>query len=183
MKLSLKILAVKNPCASGLEWYKNNPTKSVESCVNKLLAETDNACPQRLNWANWLLSRMFTKKQCVQYAVFAAEQVIDIFEKKYSKDKRPRNAIEAAKKYLKNPLKENAAYAAYAAYAAGAASAADAAYAAYAADAADAAGAASAAGAAYAASAAYAADAAGAAYGAIKTKIINYGLSILTEAC
>ena len=55
------------------------------------------------------------------YAIYAAEQVIGIFEKKYPIDKRPRKAIEAAKAYLKRPCAETkkAAYAAaYAAYAA-----------------------------------------------------------------
>ncbi len=81
------------------------------------------------------------KKDSVSLAIYAAELVINIFEKKYPKDKRPRKAIEAAKKWLENPIKKNAnaaahaadaAYAAaHAAYAANAAAhAADAAYAA-----------------------------------------------------
>ncbi len=48
-----------------------------------------------------------TYKQYVSYAVFAAEQVLDIFENKYPDDKRPRKAIQAAKKCIKNPSKEN----------------------------------------------------------------------------
>ncbi len=43
------------------------------------------------------------KKDSVALAIYAAELVIDIFEKVYPDDKRPRNAIEAAKNYLKNP--------------------------------------------------------------------------------
>ena len=35
------------------------------------------------DWASWLIVRLMTYKQYVSYAVFAAEQVIDIFEKKY----------------------------------------------------------------------------------------------------
>ena len=65
------------------------------------------------------------KEDSVGFAIFAAEQVIEIFEKKYPNDDRPRNAIEAAKAYIV-ALKSgdtNAAYtaayaAAYAAYAA-----------------------------------------------------------------
>jgi len=55
--------------------------------------------------------------QYVSYAIFAAEQVLDIYEKQYPDDKRPRQAIDAAKKCLKDPSKKNknAAYAAYAA--------------------------------------------------------------------
>ena len=73
------------------------------------------------------------KKDSVALAIYAAELVIDIFEKVYPDDKRPRNAIEAAKNYLKNPTPAaraaaGAAWAAWAvARAAGAAGAAEAA--------------------------------------------------------
>ena len=118
------------------------------------------------NWANWLIVRLMNKSEKVAYAIFAAEQVIDIFEKKYPDDQRPRNAINAAKKYLEQPSEKNKKAAADAAYAAAAADAADAAAdAAYAADAAAYAAAYAAAAAAYAAddAAADAADAADAA--------------------
>ena len=60
------------------------------------------------------------KKDSVAIAIYCAELVIDIFEKKYPKDDRPRKAIEAAKAWLKDPTEENriAAYAASAANAA-----------------------------------------------------------------
>ena len=68
----------------------------------------------------------WTKEDSVKLAIFAAELVIDIFEKQYPDDKRPRMAIEAAKKWLDNPTADtaraaaDAAAAAYAAYAAAA---------------------------------------------------------------
>jgi hypothetical protein len=105
------------------------------------------------------------KKDSVELAIYAAQLVIDIYEKKYPNDDRPRKAIEAAIEYVKNPNKKNMAAADAARAAAGAAAraarAADAARAA--ADAARAA-----AGAAYAAAyaARAAADAARAAAGA-----------------
>lgn len=46
-----------------------------------------------------------TKKR--EFAIFAAELVLPIFEKKYPDDKRPRNAIDAAKAVLKNDTPEN----------------------------------------------------------------------------
>ena len=77
------------------------------------------------------------KKDSVELAIFAAELVIDIFEKQYPDDKRPREAIKAAKKWLKNPTEENrhaaSASAAYAYASAASASASAYAYAAYAA--------------------------------------------------
>src|SRR5690349_5970158 len=39
----------------------------------------------------------WTKEDSVKLAVYTAELVIDIYEKKYPNDKRPREAIEAAK--------------------------------------------------------------------------------------
>ena len=136
----------------------------------------------KLDWANWLVARLLNSKDRIRYAIYAAEQVIEIYEKKYPDDTRPRKAIEAAKAVLKinNKANRDAAYAAYAA-----ANAANAAYAAYAAYAANAAANAAyaAANAAYAASAAYAAnDANAAAYDAkdeMKKKIILYGLKLL----
>jgi hypothetical protein len=98
----------------------------------------------------------------ILFAIFCAESVLDLFEKKYPNDDRPRKAIEATKEYLKNPIEKNAAAAAYATV-----------YAAYAAaDAADAAVYAAACAAAVYAAAVYAAadaaDAADAAYNTYK---------------
>ena len=62
---------------------------------------------KKYDWANWFIVRVMTYYDYVSYAVFAAEQVIDIYEKEYPDDKRPREAIEAAKKCIKNPSKKN----------------------------------------------------------------------------
>ena len=66
----------------------------------------------------------WTKKDSVSLAVYAAELVIGIYEKEYPNDKRPRQAIEAAKAWLKNPTEKNSRAAARAAEAAWAAEAA-----------------------------------------------------------
>ena len=52
--------------------------------------------------------RILSNIDKVKYAVFAAEQVIDIYEKEYPADDRQRKAIESAKAYVANPNKENA---------------------------------------------------------------------------
>ena len=132
--------------------------------------EKDKEC-----WSDMRVIKTYewTKKDSVKLAIYAAELVIENFEKKYPDDKRPREAIEASKKWLKYPTEKNraaayaaasAAYAAYAAasYAAYAACAA-AAYAAYAASSASSAAAYAAYAASSAAAAAYAAYAAAAA--------------------
>ena len=51
----------------------------------------------------------WTKEMSVKSAIFAAEKVIGIYEEKYPKDNRPRNAIEVAKKYLKGEISADAA--------------------------------------------------------------------------
>ena len=47
------------------------------------------------------------KEDSVALAIYAAELVINIYEKKYSGDDRPRRGIEAAKEWLENPTEKN----------------------------------------------------------------------------
>lgn len=74
---------------------------NVEKIINELIKVGG------LNDANWLITKYMNRKQNVQYAIFAAELVIDIFEEEYPEDKRPRETIRTAKKYLKNSSIEN----------------------------------------------------------------------------
>ena len=168
MKLTKNWLTEKGACLDGRKYAKKNLIGLSEVEVVRNLIESKN-----LKWANWFIVRTMTYKQYVSYAVYAAEQVIDIYEKKHPDNKKPRLAIEAAKKCIDNPSDENkkaaAAAAADAAYAA-ADAAGDAAYAAYAA--AYAADAAADAADAYADAAAYAAD-------AMRIKILKYGIKLL----
>ena len=163
MKYTKEQLLNLHPCHSGLAF--------AESC-NFDCSKIYETC-ERGDWLIWLLlkTNVITKLQAVNLACECAEHVLSIYEKKCPSDKRPRQAIEAAREWSKNPTEENqakcrtaadAAYAydaaAYAAYAAAAA-----AYAAYAAAAAYAYVAAAAAAADADADAAYAAYAAAAA--------------------
>ena len=192
MKITKKFLNEHNACSSGMNWVTENKLIGLEheNFIQKLM-ESD-----KFIWANWLIVRLMEKTERVQYAIFAAENVLRIFEKKYTNDDRPRKAIEAAKNYLNNQSEENkmAADAADAAAAAAAYAVADAAAdaAAYAAaDAADAAAyavaaaayaaaaAAAAAADAAAAAAAYAVAAAAAAAAQLKKTIINFGLILI----
>ena len=87
--------------------------------------------------ATLVTAKTCTKEEAVEYAIIQAESVLHIFEKELSDDKRPRQAIEAARKWWREPSEANrlaandAAYAYAATYAAYAAT--NAAYAAYAA--------------------------------------------------
>ena len=126
-KITKGFLKDKRACKDGYEWW----IKNCEGLDN--VSQIQKLADHRFDWANWLIVRIMTYKQYVSYAVYAAEQVIDIYEKKCSNDDRPRKAIEAAKKCIKAPTKKNkatadaAATAAYAADVATADAAADAA--------------------------------------------------------
>ena len=124
MNITKEWLKEKGACTKGFEWFVKNGNADIFELIEQL---------KEINpsWANWLITKSFDRMNNVKYAVFAAEQVIKIFEKKYTKDKSPRKAIQAAKKYIKAPTEKNAYAAAYAAAdAADAANAANAAYAA-----------------------------------------------------
>ena len=60
-------------------------------------------------WSEMRLVKTYkwTKKDSVSLAIYAAEMVLENFEKKYPDDLRPRQAIEAAKKILKHDTEEN----------------------------------------------------------------------------
>lgn len=66
-----------------------------------------NIAKHNLEWFNWVVVKLMTHKQRVKYSIFTAELVIDIFEKEYPEDKRPREAIEAAKMFIESPIEEN----------------------------------------------------------------------------
>jgi hypothetical protein len=67
------------------------------------------------------------KKDSVALSIFAAELCIKNYEAKYPNDSRPRDAIEAAKKWLAEPTEENQSAAARSARSAGSAASASAA--------------------------------------------------------
>ena len=119
-KITLNWLKKHKACCSLDDMQKAAKLGTVEKICDCLMSKN------RFLDANWLITRSNTKAQNQKYAIFAAKQVLLIFEKKYPDDKRPCLAIEAAEKYLKYPTKGNkeivnAAYAAtYAAYAANA---------------------------------------------------------------
>jgi hypothetical protein len=49
----------------------------------------------------------WTKKDSVLFSIYAAYLCLDNFEKVYPNDKRPREAIEAAERYIENPTEKN----------------------------------------------------------------------------
>ena len=131
-KVTIKWLEQVHACSDSIDWFKEQKTNKPIDLLNLLIKK------KRYGWCNWGISRLLNRKNKIRYALYAAKQILPIFENKYPDDKRPRQAIEAAEEYLKNPSEENKEKcnaAADAARAAAAYAAADAAYAAYAADA------------------------------------------------
>jgi len=174
MKLTVKKLENLNACKDAIEEFKNQKERNVFKVFDLLLKD------KKYQWANWLITQLLERQNRIRYAIHAAEQCLDKFEEKYPEDKRPKLAIEAAKKVLEKDNKKNrdAAYAAAHAAVNAAYAAVNAAYAA----------AHAAVNAAYAASAAYAVNAA--AYAAASAaadvavdyiKIIKYGITLLKK--
>ena len=148
--IDIEFLKDRAACIEGIAYFEEEIKEPIAAreLINRLLAADDGG---KIWWVNWLLCRLFTRPQYIQYAIFSAEQVLPIFEQEYPDDKRPRKAIEAAGQVALSDTEENrkiaanaAADAAYATYAAAyaaraAADAADAANSANSAGAADAA--------------------------------------------
>jgi hypothetical protein len=93
----------------------------------KSIIQEDKQC-----WSEMRIIKAYhwKREDSISLAIYSAELVLDIFEKKYPENNRPRKAIEAAKNYLKalesgdNKKIKFAATAAYAAYATAATAAA-----------------------------------------------------------
>jgi hypothetical protein len=105
MKITNELLQKWGACPDGKTWFNAQTEINGKKIIVNFIAAN-----AHLDWANWLICRMFTHKQNVKYAIFAAEQVLELFEKKYPDDTRPRQAIEAARTVLKiNSVKTRAA--------------------------------------------------------------------------
>ncbi len=100
MKITDYWIKKNNPCQEAIDWWdkkERNPLKILSFLIEQ----------RKCSWANWFIVRVMTYKQRVSYAVYAAEQVIGNYEKKYPNDKRPREAIKAAKRCINAPNKKN----------------------------------------------------------------------------
>jgi len=73
-------------------------------CKGKRLAEDDKEV-----WENMRVIKAYkwTKKDSVSLSIYAAELCLKNFEDIYPDDKRPRDAIDAAKKWLEIPTTKN----------------------------------------------------------------------------
>lgn len=89
-------------CQEGTEYaIKNLLGMSYPDAIKQCIKD------YQLSWANWGIVRVMDKVNNVKYAVYAAKQVLKIYEDKYPNDRRPREAITAAEQWIKNPTDEN----------------------------------------------------------------------------
>jgi len=107
-----------SPCSDGYQWFIDHGSPD----LTKTLLDINKVNP---GWARWLYAKLMNGKQRKQFTIYAAKEVLHIFEAEYPNDDRPRLAIEAAKRALESNTPANreaardAADAAYAAVAAG----------------------------------------------------------------
>jgi len=146
MKITVRWLEEKGACSEAITTFKSQSEKDPIKLIIYMLKSRIH-----LDWASWLIARILKRNQRIKYAVYAANQVIRLYEIEYPGDSRPGEAIKAAKACVKrnSKIKRAAAYdaanaaayaaaytadnAAYAANAVANAAANNAAYAAYAA--------------------------------------------------
>ena len=102
-KITIDVLKEYRACNEAVEMFGERTKGEVESIRLLRLLIKD----KKYDWANWLIIRVMNHQQFLAYAIYAAEQVLDNFEKKFPNDNRPRLAIEAAKKVLKRDTKKN----------------------------------------------------------------------------
>ena len=101
MKITKAWLEKREACPKGIEWFENQKEREAIKVVKALIKDS------RLNWALWLLPQTMKYKQSVRLAIFSAERCLPMWEKFDKEDTRVKEAIEAAKKCLKNPTKAN----------------------------------------------------------------------------
>ena len=105
MKITKEWLNRKEACSGGVKWFLGQDETDGSRVVKKLIGSD----AEKNDWANWLTVRLMGRKQFIAYAIYAAEQVVQIYEKEYPKDDRPRKAIEAARAVLNKNTAENRA--------------------------------------------------------------------------
>ena len=91
--ITKEFLEAQDACASGMEWVTDNELIGLPQFefLKKLIEA------KKLDWANWLIVRLMDQRKQIQYAIFAAEKVLNNYETLYQNEDRPRKAIEAAK--------------------------------------------------------------------------------------
>ena len=95
--------------------YVQGEILAIVECRGKSLSDDNKYC-----WEEQRVIKTYkwTKKDSVRLSIFSAELCLKNYEKEYPKDLRPREAIEAAKKWLRTGSKKGLAAAESAAWSA-----------------------------------------------------------------
>jgi hypothetical protein len=107
MVITLKMLEEINASSILTTWFSDGNLDGKD--ISDVCAEAmkDN----HFNYASWFLIRFLGRIDKIRYAVYAAELVIDKYEERYPNNTAPRAAIEAAKKVIENDTEKNREYA------------------------------------------------------------------------
>jgi len=79
LNITKKWIEDNNISSEGVEWFEAQKEPDGMKLLEKMMKEN------QLDWANWIINKMFSEKQCRQYAVYAAEQVSYLWKDKYPK--------------------------------------------------------------------------------------------------
>jgi len=101
MVITEKLLRELDVCQPGIDLWLTKKEPDPISCIDQLIKI------KRFYYATWLIAHLLTPKNAAKLAIYSAEQALPVFEARCPIDNRPRKAIQAAKKVLKNPTKEN----------------------------------------------------------------------------
>jgi len=95
MKITKEYLRKQNACEESLKFGTEHDILGMEAVpLMERLIELE-----EVDWALWLLVRVMSRKQCIEFACHCARSVLHIFEERFPGDERPRNTIEQAEKF------------------------------------------------------------------------------------
>jgi hypothetical protein len=91
----------KKCCMDGFHWIMKQEDLRADKLIYSMLRY------DKLDWCIWVLARVLNKKERIKLAIYAAEDIVDIYSRKYPQDYRPKEALKAAKDVLKDDSPEN----------------------------------------------------------------------------
>ena len=107
MIITKEWLAEQNACDDGIALFEKHNIPDSGKWLDLLIHGGDEVEElqnnQRLIWANWLIIRLLSRTDALRYAVFAARQVLGIYENEYPGDARVRDATNAAEARIEDP--------------------------------------------------------------------------------
>ena len=101
-KLDMKKFKEMSPCKEGYEFVLSLKTSDLKTIFNALI-------DHKIDWANWLVARLLTRKDQLRYSLFAVESCRENFEKKYPESTVISDVITAVTAVIKNYTEKNRA--------------------------------------------------------------------------